>query len=413
MVDTLAEPTGKRAGLSPDPLADLTPETLVTTYARLREAAPVHWSRYFGGWVLTRHADAVTVLGDPTFLADDPIARFDRLEKRGGVSLPNLRTLLTDVPFYTNPPRHLLLRRFLSRLFQLLELTEVRGRLAERADALMSAARQAGGINLVAGFGNDLALFVMSTALSLPFEDCVAVAGNFHEVARNFELEPKPLRELRRTEAGVGVVLDYFERLVVERRGGPEEDGFSLLVRLGDRELGMNDRELAGFCTFVFMGGQETTGTGIPHAAVMLLERGDVRARLAAKPGKIAGAARELLRLAAPFQYVARIASRDGEIGGQAIAAGERVNIILGAANRDPAAFLDPDAIDIDRQGPDSLAFGHGAYRCLGMAVAHMETEVALAALLANPDLRLVPGSVVWDTRTRVPALTRAWAEFA
>ena len=116
MTNTSAAVRGTRASLSPDPLAQLAPDNLVSTYARLREAAPVHWSRYFGGWVLTRHADALSVLSDPAFLADDPIARFDLLERRGGPSLPNLRTVLSNVAFFTNPPRHVTLRKFMSRL---------------------------------------------------------------------------------------------------------------------------------------------------------------------------------------------------------------------------------------------------------------------------------------------------------
>jgi pimeloyl-[acyl-carrier protein] synthase len=401
-----------RAGVSPDPLAHLAPSNLVETYARLREEAPVHWSPHFGGWVITRHADALAVLSDPTFLADDPITRLDRIEQRGGPALHNLRTVLSGVAFYTNPPRHGVLRRFTSHLFQRLEMTGLRARLQLRSAMLLLDARRAGGLDLVAGYGSDLALFAVHTLLGLPSEDCVALAGIAREVAWVFDATPRSLRELRHAEAQVGRLLDYFEPRIVRRREAGDEDGFSILVRLNESELGLNDRDLAGFCTFFFVGGQETTATGIAASALTLLQRDDLRARLIAQPAKLAGATREFLRIAAPFQYVVRIATRDGVIGDEEIRSGERVNIILGAANRDPVAFPDPDKIDPDREGPDSLAFGHGAYRCLGAGLAQVETEVAIAGLLANPDLHLAPGTVVWETRTRVPALARAWAEF-
>jgi len=408
-----ALPTRTRAGLTPDPLASLAPDNLVETYARLREEAPVHWSPTFGGWVLTRHADALAILGDPTFLADDPIARIERIEQRGGLHLPNLKAVLSTVAFYTNPPRHPQLRRFISRLFQGLEFSGLRARLERRADRLLLAAREAGGLDLAAGYGSDLALFAIHTLLGLPSEDCVALARIAREIAWIFDASPRSLRELAHAEAQVGKLLDYFEPEIVRRRGRNQTDGFSLLVRLGDRELGSSDRELAGFCTFFFIGGQETTATGIATSALMLLERDLLRARLIAEPEKLAGATREFLRLAAPFQYVVRIAGRDRAIGGETVRSGERVNIILGAANRDPAAFPNPDAIDLDRAAPESLAFGNGAYRCLGAGLAHVETEVALAGLLANPDLRLAPQTVAWQRQTRVPALARAWVEFS
>lgn len=412
MTNTSAAVRGTRASLSPDPLAQLAPDNLVSTYALLREAAPVHWSRHFGGWVLTRHADALSVLSDPAFLADDPIARFDLLERRGGPSLPNLRTVLSNVAFFTNPPRHIQLRKFMSRLFQGPEVAGIRAGLERRAAGLLLAARQVGRLDLAAGFGRDLAIFTIQTLLGLPSEDCLAQAATAREVAWIFDLTPRSLRELRQAEARAGKLLDYFELEIGRNRARPDESRFSQLVERSDSDLGLSDRDLAGLLTFIFSGGQESTATGIPASAVMLLERSDVRARLIAEPGKVAGAVREFLRLASPFQYVARIAARDCQFSGETIRAGERVTIILGAANRDPAAFPDPDAIDIDREGPDSLAFGHGAYRCLGAALAQMESEVAVAALLAHPDLRLVPGSVVWETRTRVPAMARAWADF-
>ncbi|MEO8926167.1 MAG: cytochrome P450 [Caulobacteraceae bacterium] len=404
--------TTPRPAHSPDPLAELAPENLARVYAGLRQTAPVHWSVHFGGWVLTRHADAVRVLGDPAFLADDPIARLTRIEARGGPSLPNLRTVLASVAFYTNPPRHGVLRRFTSHLFQRLEMSGLRVRLEDHAAALLAAARLAGGIDLVAGYGGDLALFAIHTLLGLPSEDCVALAGVARDIGWIFDASPRSLRELRHAESEVGRLLDYFEPAIAARRAGREADGFSTLVRLNDAELGLGDRDLAGFCTFFFIGGQETTATGIAASAVMLLEEDAARAALTANAGKLTGAAREFLRLAAPFQYVVRVATADAAIGGETIGAGERVNIILGAANRDPAAYPHPDTIDFDRAAPDSLAFGHGAYRCLGAGLAQVETEVALAGLVANPDLRLAPGTAVWGKQTRVPSLTRAWAEF-
>jgi cytochrome P450 len=401
-----------RASLSPDPLAELAPGNLVQVYARLREAAPVHWSASFGGWVLTRYADAAAVLTDPTYLADDPVARFDRLERRGGPALGDFRTLLSNTASFTNPPRHVTLRKFMSRLFQGSEVGALRGILERRMADILNDARRGGGVDVAVEFGRDLAIFTVSVFLGLPLEDCHAAAATARNVAGIFDLTPQSIKDLRTANARAGELLDYFEAEIGRGRARGEGDRFSRLVSRADRELEMGDRELAGLLIFIFIAGQETTAAGIPAAIVMLLQRPDLRESLVADRAKIPAAAREFLRLVAPFQYVVRIASRDGEIGGELVMAGERVTIVLAAANRDPEAFPGPDAIEVNRLGLDSLAFGHGAYRCLGAGLAQMETEVALAAVLAHPDLGLAPGAVEWETRTRVPAMTRAWADF-
>ncbi len=405
--------TVPRASLSPDPLIALTPQNLTQTYARLRTAAPVHWSATFGGWVLTRHADAAAVLADPDYLADDPVARFDELERRGGPALGHFRILLSNTASFTNPPRHVILRKFMSRLFQGPEVAALRGVLEARVADILSNARRAGGFDLAVEFGRDLAIFTVSAFLGLPLKDCHAAAATARDVAWIFDLTPRSIKDFRTANTRAGELLDYFEAEIKRGRARREGDRFSRLVSRADRELEMGDRELAGLLIFIFIAGQETTAAGIPAAIVMLLRRRDMRESLVADPARIPAAAREFLRLVAPFQYVVRIASRDGEIGGERVKAGERVTVVLAAANRDPEAFPGPDAIDIDRKGADSLTFGYGAYRCLGAALAQMETEVALAAILAHPDLRLAPDAIEWETRTRVPSMTRAWAEFA
>lgn len=403
---------GARFGAGADPLTELTAGNLAEIYARLRREAPVHWSARLGGWVLTRYADAVAVLADPSYLADDPVSRFALLESRGGPSLGNLRVLLSNVSFFTDPPLHIKLRKFMGRLLQASEVAPIRGTLEQRATDILARGRDAGRLDLAFEYGRDLAVFTISSVLGLPVDDCFEQAARARDVAWVFDLTPRSLKDLRRAEQRGGELLDYFEEQIVRAREAEQSGRFARLVARSDADLGLSDRELAGLVTFVFSGGQESTAAGIPAAVVMLLKNDELRARLTADPTQVPAAAREFLRLAAPFQYVARIASRDGVIGGTDIRRGDRVTIVLGAACRDPADFPGPDTIDIDRAGSESLAFGYGAYRCLGAALAQTETEVALAAILDHPDLRLAPEGIEWETRTRMPAMARAWAEF-
>jgi cytochrome P450 len=186
-----------------------------------------------------------------------------------------------------------------------------------------------------------------------------------------------------------------------------------MVIDLAQRELGVDDLQLAGYCAFFFVAGEETTATAIARTSIMLAGWPDLRARLAAELDLVPHAAREFLRLTSPFQYVTRIAACDMEIGEQQVRAGQSVNIVLAAANRDPTVFPDPDVFKLDRAGPEAVPFGYGAYRCLGAGMATLETEAAISALVRFPDLRLAEAPPLSEPRLRVPALASAKARFA
>lgn len=394
-----------------DPLIHLAAGTLPKTYAALRRSGPLQWSEAFGGWVVTGYAELLALLGEAGYLADNPVARFDKLERRGGPALPNFRVLLSNSAFFVDPPHHDQLRAFMSQLFQGPGITKLRGPVETRVASIIKKARDEGGLDLAVAFGRDLAIFTASLFLGLRLEDCQAAAATAREVAWVFDLTPRSISRLETAERRVGELLDRFEVWVGEARAGGATPRFAGIVRLADRELKLGERDLAGLLVFLFIAAQESTAAGLPAAIVMLLEQPDLLRRLRSDPEAVPAAARELLRLVAPFQYVARIAARDATVGGQTIRAGDRVTVFLAAANRDPAAFSVPEEIDIERKAGPSLTFGFGAYRCLGAAVAQMEMEVALHALLQGPSLRVRTEEVDWDRRTRVPSMNRAWAD--
>jgi cytochrome P450 len=396
----------------PDLLASATPETSAAIYGQLRNDHPVYWSRGFGGWVVTRYADATAILRDPAFRADDPLARLQRLSDRGGPPLDHFKAVLSTISFFMDPPRHIDVRGFLSQVLQGLDMMGLRAQLRMRADQLIAAGRAAGTIDLAGGYGYDLALFAIHRLLGIPLEDCNHLAAIAREVARFFDVVPRSLRQLVEADTRLGELLAYFHLLIQQRRRENRDDGLSLMIRLAERTLGVSDVELAGFCAFFFVAGEETTGTGIARSSVMLAAQPALRSRLAAEPDRMPHLVREFQRLTSPFQYVTRIAVRDVTVAGTLVRAEQTVNVILASANRDPAVFADPDAIDLDRTGPEAIPFGYGAYRCIGVGLATLELDVAVSALLRCPDLRLAPGSPVWERRMRVPSLISAQAFF-
>jgi cytochrome P450 len=185
-----------------------------------------------------------------------------------------------------------------------------------------------------------------------------------------------------------------------------------LLVRLADEQLGCSDRELAGYCTFFFVAAEETTSAAISGAAHLILQRPALRAQLSGDLSLVPQAAREMLRLVSPVQYVWRQVGEDLRLEGQLIRAGEPLMLVLGAANRDPGVFRNPNDVDLERKGPESLVFAAGPYRCIGAQVAAFEVEVAMRALLAKPRIQLSPQPPVWSERMNVAPLLQLPAYF-
>ena len=379
---------------------------------RERPVADVHWSDRAGGWLVTRHADVIAGLREARLRPDDPLARLRRIASGGGPSLEHLRRVVSAISFFMLPPRHDAVRRLLAGVLHNPALAGLREELENLAQALIDAGRAAAALDLVAGYGKRLALFTMHRLLGVPLADCPELAAKAREVAFLFDRVPRPLRRLLALDHRLRELLDFFAQLIRERRGAPRDDGLSAMIAAADQLGGVSDDELAGFCTFFFVAGEETTGNGITAAAVMLAERPDLCARLAADAGRVADAARELLRLASPVSYITRQATEDFEFAGTPIRRGQELRFDLAAANRDPAVFANPNAIDIDRDAARAIPFGYGVYRCLGAGLATLEVEAAIAALVRCADLRLAPAAVTWENRAMLSAMASAIAVF-
>jgi len=318
---------------------------------------------------------------------------------------------MSKVSFLMDGSRHASTRRFLSRVFQRLEIDSLPPLLAHRAADQLDKGRAAGGMDLVADFGRDLALFSLHALLGIPLAECHEIAAAARKIARYFDREPRSIRELAEGDQNAGRILDYFVDLARQRIARPSSDGVSRMVALAREEAEVGERDLAGYLAFFFVAGEETSAAAIALSAAMLAERPALRAAIAREPDVARPAAREFLRLTSTFQYVSRVASADLELGGCKISKGNLVHIALGAANRDPAAFPDPDEIRFDRERPEALPFGSGPHRCLGANLATLELVAAILAISQAPDIRL-EAPLQFEPLLRIPALARARITF-
>ncbi|HSZ73448.1 MAG TPA: cytochrome P450 [Rhizomicrobium sp.] len=391
----------------------LHPANRAAVYGQLLSEMPSYWSTLHSSWILTRYSDVSAVMRNPQAMALDAVPFLGSLSQRSGIDLSRLLSFLSSLLLLMRPPRHDAVRKLLAQVLGNFRRTSLPALLEARAERLLASGAREGSIDLAAGYGQTLALFAIGTILGLPEEDLGALGAISNEFMEVFERRLPSVSRLIELNRQVTALMEYFERLIARRRRESGEDGLSTLVRLSDSELACNDEELAGFCTFFFIAGEETTRAGISEAMLMLLERPALRAQLSAQPEKIPGAAREFIRLASPVQYVVKEMGADLQVDSLTIRTGEPVILMLGAANRDPAVFPNPNEPDPDRNGPESVAFAVGPYRCVGAQLATFEIDLAVRKLLAWPGLRLSSEQPVWVERMNIAPLRHLMANYS
>jgi cytochrome P450 len=395
-----------------DPLRELGPFTRHRIYAELRERLPIYWSSTHAAWILTRYEDVVGILTNPDALALDVMPFLQSLSRRGNLDLSSLLKFCSSLSLLTRPPNHDALRRVLAQALggiMRMNLPEI---LEERAELLLERGKQSGSIDLAAGYGRALPLFVISRFLGVPEDDVPKLGELAFDLIAVFEGALPTVGGLTKLNRSAAALMDYFRDLIDSRRRNPGHDGASLIVELADKQLRCSDDDLAGYCTFFFIAAEETTAAGISGAVLTLLQHPELRAQISGDRSLLPQTARELLRLGSPVQYVFRQMRVDTQVAGQLIREGEATMLILGAANRDPAVFPNPDEPELNRSGPESLVFAPGPYRCIGAQLAAFEVELAIRKVLERPSLRLSADAPIWAERRNISPLKRLTAHF-
>jgi cytochrome P450 len=367
--------------MDPEFLADPYP-----TYRRLRTEDPVHHSP-LNFWVLTRYEDVVAVLRDPRFIKE-PLAAF--VAARFGAAVPpGVGVSMLD----RDPPDHTRLRSLVSKAFTPRVVEGLRPRIQEIVDSLITRAEAAGSMDLIEELAYPLPVNVICELLGVPVEDHERFKGWSLDIARGLDsiLLPPESEVPRRSGAARHAMTDYFQGLVAERRASPRGDLLSALIAAEEAGDKLSEDELLATCILLLIAGHETTVNLIGNGTLALLRHPGELRRLRETPGLIASAVEELLRYDAPVQRTARIPSTDVTIGGRTIGRGEMVMPFIGAADRDPAQFADPDRLDLARADNRHIAFGWGIHFCLGAPLARVEGQIAIDTLVRRlPKLELV-----------------------
>jgi pimeloyl-[acyl-carrier protein] synthase len=355
------------------------------TYHRLRAEDPVHHSP-LGFWVLTRYADVIAMLRDPR-LVKEPIAAF--VAARFGMTVPpGLGLSMLD----RDPPDHTRLRGLVSKAFTPKALESLRPHIQQIVDGLLAQVESRGEMDLIEEFAYPLPVRVICEMLGVPVADHERFKHWGLDIARGLDaiMLPPDSEVAKRSMAGRHALSDYFRELIARRRAAPQEDMLSALIAAEEAGDKLNNDELLATCILLLVAGHETTVNLIGNGTLALLRHPDQLRRLREQPGLIGSAVEELLRYDGPVQRTARIPSEDVTIGGQVIPKGEMVMPFLGAADRDPTQFPDPDRLDIGRADNRHIAFGMGIHFCLGAPLARMEGQIAINTLVQRmPKLAL------------------------
>jgi cytochrome P450 len=347
------------------------------TYHRLRREDPVHHSP-LDFWVLTRYEDVVAVLRDPRFIKEPLVAL---VAARFGVTVPpGMGLSMLD----RDPPDHTRLRSLVGKAFTPRVVEGLRPRIQQIVDALIARAEAVGSMDLIEEFAYPIPVNVICEMLGVPVEDHERFKGWSLDIARGLDsIWLPPESEIpRRSGAARHAIADYFRGLIAERRASPRGDLLSALIAAEEAGDTLSEDELIATCILLLIAGHETTVNLIGNGTLALLRHPGELRRLRETPGLITSAVEELLRYDGPVQRTARIPNTDVTIGGRTIAKGAMVMPFIGAADRDPSQFSDPDRLDLARADNRHIAFGWGIHFCLGAPLARLEGQIAIDALV-------------------------------
>ncbi len=365
-------------------------------YARMRAEARVSRTA-FGPYVVNGYEECQAVLRDPRLgrgigIEDTSTGIFGD----GGTRRDEFLELSQHNMLLSDPPDHTRLRRLVSRSFTPTQVERLRPAVHILVDGLLDSLAEKGDIEFMADFALPLPMAVIGELVGVPDADRVGLQPHVRAAAKGIE----PALDAEETEAAIEAIVtlaEYFGGLMEERRMHPRDDLLSSLVAARENDDRLTDEEVASTAILLFAAGFETTTNLLGNGLLALLTHPEQMADWRAHPDIASSAVEELLRFDSPVQFNLRTALEPADLVGEPIARGDRIVVLQGAANRDPARFERPDDLDLRREGNAPLSFGWGIHHCIGAALARMEGEIALPALLDRfPTMELTGGEPRW-----------------
>lgn len=309
-----------------------------------------------------------------------------------------------------NPPKHSRIRALFADAFSVHRIKRQAPGIERIANALVDKVIDRGRMDAVSEFAFPLPAIVISEILGLPPEDHAQFMTRIP--SRVLDMAPLTREESERANADVEFITSYFQELCAERRRSPRDDLITALVQ-GQEQNGLSEEELISNIFLLFAAGHDTTTHFIGNALLALQRNPDQFAKLKSDPGLIPNAVDELVRYDSSVQMTIRHALADIDISGASIKRGNPVMVLIGAANRDPKVYPDPDRLDVTRSDLRVLSFGAGLHYCLGAELARLECAIALRTLLRRlPNLAIDTENIAWRKTLTLRGLSRLEASW-
>jgi len=358
------------------------------TYDRLRQEDPVHKS-VFDTWIVTRYAESESILKDKRFAIDNLPERLKQKKRhlKNG-NLDPLSETLEKWLFFLNPPEHTGLKAVLAPLFSQSALESMRSNIQAVVDNLLDDLCQRGEMDIIADFVAPLASLSISKIIGLPVEDYNKLINWSSDSIVVFE-HPMSLDNYQKRNQIIIENKQYFLEKITEYKQYSNNGLISYLINQKGNESLLTDDEIASICIMLSDTAQDSMKGLIGNGMFALLNDPQSLEYLKQNPDEIKNAVEEFLRYDSPIQFAARMAIENVDIAGKSICQGDKVLVYLGAANRDPEIFPDPNQLNFNRRNR-SLAFGGGIHHCLGQFLGKLEAQVAINALIQRlPNISL------------------------
>src|SRR5271170_2046997 len=363
------------------------------TYARLHEEGPLHYldvGSKWPVWSIFSHAECSSIAKDPRLSAKRAQQMLLSLPLSRQSEFSELARMLGLWLIFMDPPEHTRLRKLLNKGFSAGAIEQLRPQVEHIVDQMLKPLQQGTEIDLMHEFANPMPVRIILEMLGIP-QELRDTFVNWSRAIAVFRGNPnRTVEEAQAAQDALLELTEFFRKTVAERRCNKGDDLISLLIDIEEEGEVLTEEELYAQCIALLFAGHETTRNLIGNGMYTLLKNPQRTAELREKPEMIRSAVEELLRYESPVQFTARVLKEDMEICGQEIRKGWTVLCMLGAANRDPKQFKEPDQLDLRRLNNQHLAFSAGLHFCIGAQLARLEGQVALLKLVQRfPKIKL------------------------
>jgi cytochrome P450 len=370
------------------------------TYARLHEEGPIHYVEVAGKWAvwsIFSHAECALIAKDSRLSAKRAQQMLLPLPLSRQGEFGELARMLSLWLIFMDPPEHTRLRKLLNKGFSPVAVEALRPQVQAIVDQMLSALRPGSYVELMNEFANPIPVQIILEMLGIPQELRDTFADWSRAIAAFRGNPNRSAEEAKAAQDALIGLTDFFRKTVAERRRNKQADLISLLIDIEEEGEVLTEEELYAQCIALLFAGHETTRNLIGNGMYTLLKNPEQTAELRARPEMIRSAVEELLRFESPVQFTARVLKEDMEICGQLVRKGWTVQCMLGAANRDPKQFKEPNRLDLKRLNNQHLAFGAGVHACIGAQLARLEGQVAIQNLVQRfPNMKLTGPHPEW-----------------